>query len=62
MWKIDIWKNNKVNSSSEIKITTPQAKEKMKRKSIKICFNESILIEEQQLSKKMKLKFWNIRS
>ena len=59
--KIDIWKNNKVNSSSENKDnnTSSEGKneEKINQNSV---LNKSILIEEQQLSKKDEIKIFGI--
>ena len=59
--KIDIWKNDKVNSSSENKDnnTSSEGKneEKINQNSV---LNESILIEEQQLSKKDEIKIFGI--
>ena len=59
--KIDIWKNDKVNSSSENKDnnTSSEGKneEKINQNSV---LNKSILIEEQQLSKKDEIKIFGI--
>ena len=59
--KIDIWKNNKVNSSSENKDNNTSSEgtneEKINQNSVS---NESILIKEQQLSKKDEIKIFGI--
>ncbi len=59
--KIDIWKNNKVNSSSENKSNNTSSEGKNEKKINKNSVSsESILIEEQQLSKKDEIKIFGI--
>ena len=59
--KIDIWKNNKVNSSSENKGNNTSSEGKNEKKiNQNSVSSESILIEEQQLSKKDEIKIFGI--